>query len=149
MRTVLLCFFLVSSGAMANAAYDIMIEAIRDNDLEWLEAIASDEDLMARASIEPWTPLHEAAWLNKAGAAEILLNHGADINARDGNGWTPLHVSVRKGWFEISHFLIINKASGYVKDCEEKTPVEYVQPANPLFLTVVLQSLLNKAADES
>lgn len=37
------------------------------------------------------TPLHRAAWQNKAQAAEVLLDRGADIEAKDGDhGATPL-----------------------------------------------------------
>lgn len=129
---------------MANAVYDIMIEAIRDNDLEWLEAIVSDKDCMDSASVEPWSLLHEAAWLNNVGAAEILLRYGADVNATDGNGWTPLHVSAQRGWFEISFFLVRNNASGRIKDCQGKTPSEYVHQTNLEVLPVVLLSFLNE-----
>ena len=39
------------------------------------------------------TPLHYAAMLNASGIARILINHGADINARNEYGETPLHMA--------------------------------------------------------
>ena len=34
------------------------------------------------------TPLHMAAHSNQEGACTVLLEHGADVNADDGAGWT-------------------------------------------------------------
>ena len=36
------------------------------------------------------TPLNNAAWKGNLTAARLLLNHGADVNAKDGEGKTPL-----------------------------------------------------------
>jgi len=35
------------------------------------------------------TPLHDAAYLNKSSIVELLLTHGADVNARNADGKTP------------------------------------------------------------
>ena len=40
------------------------------------------------------TPLHLAAQYSSVKAAQLLLEHGADIHARNKNGWTPLHESL-------------------------------------------------------
>ena len=36
------------------------------------------------------TPLHVAAYCNKIEAVAALISHGADVNAREEDGWTPL-----------------------------------------------------------
>lgn len=37
------------------------------------------------------TPLHAAAHANQAAMAKRLLDHGADVNAKDLNGKTPMY----------------------------------------------------------
>jgi len=41
------------------------------------------------------TALHEAAKLGDPTIIQFLLEHGADINAQDSNGYTPLHRAIR------------------------------------------------------
>ncbi len=43
------------------------------------------------------TPLFVAAWLGHARVVELLLDFGAEVNARDRYGWTPLREA------EVSH----------------------------------------------
>lgn len=37
------------------------------------------------------TPLHAAAHANQAAIAQMLIENGADVNAQDKDGKTPLH----------------------------------------------------------
>ena len=43
------------------------------------------------------TPLHYAATQGHEAAIRILLEHGAEIDAQDEDGWTPLHRLIAKG----------------------------------------------------
>eukprot|EP00656_Telonema_subtile_P055510 TRINITY_DN861_c0_g1_i2.p2 TRINITY_DN861_c0_g1~~TRINITY_DN861_c0_g1_i2.p2 ORF type:complete len:171 (-),score=14.69 TRINITY_DN861_c0_g1_i2:147-659(-) len=38
-----------------------------------------------------YTPLHYAAGMNRVGAARLLIVAGADVNAKNNLGWTPLY----------------------------------------------------------
>jgi len=69
-----------------------VFEAIRDDDLEELEALLSKDPSLVRAGQEHMgaPPLHWAVAKGSRGAAEILLSHGAEVNAEDAQGATPL-----------------------------------------------------------
>ena len=43
---------------------------------------------------------------NNKDVAELLIAKGADVNAKDDNGWTPLHHAVPDGHKEIAELLI-------------------------------------------
>jgi ankyrin repeat protein len=47
--------------------------------------------------------LHHAASSNMVELGGVLLDHGADINSRDLNHWTPLHAASIGGHLEVSN----------------------------------------------
>ena len=47
------------------------------------------------------TRLHRAAWAGHKAMVEYLIAKGVDINARDVEGWTPLHYAAHEGVPEI------------------------------------------------
>lgn len=61
-------------------------------------------DLISRGRKE--SPLHMAAKSATASLVEILLGLGADANARDSNGHTPLQCAVEYGHYEAAKLLI-------------------------------------------
>ncbi|MDI6727892.1 MAG: ankyrin repeat domain-containing protein [Thermodesulfovibrionales bacterium] len=61
-------------------------------------------------------PLHDAAWAGNIKKIIELLDKGADINAKDNNGWTALIWAAREGKTDAINFLINNGADVYVKD---------------------------------
>ena len=50
--------------------------------------------------------LHIAARKGNLAMVELLVNHGANVNALDGGGWTPLHEAAAGGKIEICQFLV-------------------------------------------
>lgn len=138
MRILFLYFSLASSVAMAHCSYEVMNNAIRDNDLELLEKCAAETPLSKLPDRGPWSPFHEAALHDNVAAAKILLNHGANIDVMEGNGWTPLHVSVLKRHFEMTRFLVSKGASSSIVDANDHIPIDYVPPTNTLLLAAVL-----------
>ncbi|SCP04094.1 ankyrin-repeat protein, putative [Plasmodium ovale] len=57
--------------------------------------------------------------------AKIILKKGSNINHRDANGMTPLHICVKYGHFNIANFLIDNDANINIRDNEGQTPIFY------------------------
>jgi len=71
----------------------------------------------AKKTINEYTELHQAVTDGKLEKVKTLVNAGADINAGDRRGKTPLHLSIIKGDYEITKFFTdtIIKNSGKEK----------------------------------
>ena len=70
------------------------------------------------------TLLHHVARNRKKEDVEFLINHGADVNARDQYDQTPLHYVARKGKKEIVEFLINHGADVNARDQYGSTPLD-------------------------
>ena len=69
-------------------------------------------------------PLAWAAMMGETAAAELLLQHGADINGRNRDGNTALHLAVFFGRAETAELLIKNGADVTTKNGDGETPIE-------------------------
>jgi len=76
-----------------------------------------------------YTALHWAAQKNQKQAATLLLDAGADVNARTGeNGWTPLHVAAMQSNKDVSKILVDRGADLDAKNNNNrKTPLVVAQ----------------------
>src|SRR5207245_819362 len=54
---------------------------------------------------------------------DIIKNSPDLINAKDQNGWTPLHTAANKGQLAVASFLLENKAEVNAKDNSDSTPL--------------------------
>lgn len=77
----------------ANPALDVFDAAAvgRTRGLE--ELLEAEPELAHARSADGSTPLHLAARFDQRDTAELLLEHGADAAARDGDGRTPGEVA--------------------------------------------------------
>jgi len=66
------------------------------------------------------TPLHMEALSGRVKSADVLIKNGADVNARDNRGKTPLFSAIKK---EIAEFLISKGAIVNTKDNYGMTPL--------------------------
>ena len=57
-------------------------------------------------------------------AVEILLDHNADINAKDNNKGTPLHHACVNGDIQLIKLLLQERADVYAKDAGGKVPFD-------------------------
>ncbi len=58
-----------------------------------------------------------------ANVARLLFDHGVDVDARDDDGWTPLHTAVSFGGIEVIRVLLEHGAKVGVEDKEGRTPL--------------------------
>jgi ankyrin repeat protein len=73
---------------------DDIHSAVRNGDLEKVKALLRDHPSLAFSKdIYGWTPLHEAAAKRDKDATELLLASKAEVNAKNNDGRTPLHVA--------------------------------------------------------
>ena len=56
-------------------------------------------------AIENQTPLHLTAEKGYPDMAEVLLDHGADVNAANNHGDTPLHLSLKRELMSRDHMV--------------------------------------------
>ena len=72
----------------------------------------------------PSVDIHEAAEAGNIEAVKQYLAAGADVNAKDDNGWTPLHAAAREGHKEIAELFIANGADVNAKTVYGNTPLD-------------------------
>lgn len=70
------------------------------------------------------TALHAAAAGKAMEAANLLIIHGADVNARQHGGWTPLHAAAQSGAADFARLLIDNGADVNVRAENQQRPID-------------------------
>jgi ankyrin repeat protein len=71
-----------------------------------------------------WSALHYASFYMFAPAAQLLLDHGADVNTTDRYGTSALHLAARSGGDDVARVLVENGANVY--------SMAFVDAATPL-----------------
>jgi len=98
-----------------------IFQAVDDNDLASVERLLTEEPsrVHARAEGSGWTPLHRA---HSPAVASLLLERGADPNARGESGETPLHLITQE---EVAKVLLQHGADPTLADRSGVTPFHF------------------------
>ena len=118
---------LVEQGARVDVPVSGDAEAIGDDVLAVLEQLGHQSPLRGRGRL----PLHYAAAANSTAASERLIQHGADVNARDKVGLTPLHAAARNDSEAVARVLLRDGADKNVRATSRRiTPLHTAAAVN-------------------
>ena len=100
-----------------------IFNAVNNNDLksvmDWLSSPVDQKRLSAKyPDLLNATLVHLAVCSNNAELLSILLQYGADVNASDAAGFTPLLIAAQTGFIELAKILQA------VKTCIDEGPTE-------------------------
>ena len=89
-------------------------------------------ELINSLTKEKYTPLHVACYKQNAEIVKILLLYlrDIDINLIDNNGETCLHIACKKNSIKIVSMLIASNANLFLKDKNDKKPIELTTDNN-------------------
>ena len=74
--------------------------------------------------------------------SKILVEHGADLNSRDVDGWTPLHAAAATGNIQMINMLVEGGASLVAINHNDKMPIDVSADSD---IKYVLQQKMNEA----
>lgn len=105
-----------------------IIKAAKAGDVSAVRTLLeADASLIDARDSDDSTPLHCAAWKGHAEVAALLLDFGADIQARNSNGhWgdTPLHAAAHGNQRAVAELLIARGADIHAKNASGNTPLQ-------------------------
>ncbi|XP_075791247.1 poly [ADP-ribose] polymerase tankyrase-2 isoform X3 [Pelodiscus sinensis] len=110
---------------LSNSDADLqLLEAAKAGDVDTVKKLCTIQSVNCR-DIEgrQSTPLHFAAGYNRVSVVEYLLQHGADVHAKDKGGLVPLHNACSYGHYEVAELLVKHGAVVNVADLWKFTPL--------------------------
>lgn len=112
--------------ALGLAAFFGRLEA-----LKLLLAAGADVNAPARNAMQV-RPLHSAVAHRQPDVAlamaEMLLDHGADVNVAQHGGWTPLHQAAAHGHTAMVRLLLAHGADPTARSDDGRTPADMARP---------------------
>jgi hypothetical protein len=95
--------------------------------VEWLLSNENVHVDQRRTMGNETTPLHEAALRSSLKMVELLVEKGAEVDALDTEGDTPLHKAVKGDHLPAMHHLLKNGANPHLKNKRNISPLELAQ----------------------
>lgn len=103
-------------------------------------------DTGAQLEKPSYTPLHYAATGPESAAVQVLLDRGAQIDARATNGNTPLMMAARYGSEASVTLLLERGADIHLRNDRDQTAVDFARTAGRDLLAKLLEKRLAKSA---
>jgi ankyrin repeat protein len=107
------------------------------------EIIGRDPSQVNAHSHDGWTPLHLASFFGHCDLAALLLDHGADVNARSrserfARANTPLHAAAANRQVEVARLLLERGADVNARDGSGFTPLALAANSRSDLLMILL-----------
>ena len=100
--------------------------------------------LVGRTEPRDWIDVIESV-KNLQGLVDLLLKAGADPNAVNRNGETPLHIAAKLEWHDNVRSLLKGGASPDIKTCHGDTPLDIANEGeNPECVTILSEWLASR-----
>ncbi len=146
---------------MADATGRQLSEAAKVGDLATVKSIIEANPALGKAKLDPMgmTALHTAARYGQKDVAAYLIQQGADVNAQDIEGETPLHKAAlpssllgqfenayftKDGQLEVAQMLVEKGADVNALSKRGETPLKKAQLMQFFEMVKVLQALGGK-----
>ena len=106
--------------------FNLLVHAVLDEHLELVKSlIEQGASVHAFGKKHGCTVLHIAAQCrSKVEVVQCLVSQGADVNAKDDEGSTPLHHASKFNHIEVVDYLISRGANVHAKDSEGRTALD-------------------------
>lgn len=88
-----------------------------------LLAVGADPNARSKNPLDN-TALHAAVAGRRTALVDLLLDGGADIDARDGRGFTPLNIAANGGDVAIARLLLARGADPSIANDDGRTPLD-------------------------
>ena len=110
-------------------------DAAESGDTKALESLLKQDAKLAMLKDKAGDqPLHHAAQKGQVEAARLLLDSGADVNARGFDDWTPLHWAAKSGSKALCKFLLEKGADPKALNGVHRTPLQMATGTAMFFL---------------
>ncbi|MBI5748951.1 MAG: ankyrin repeat domain-containing protein [Nitrospinae bacterium] len=145
MKRLSACILSILLVAITGCAATPLMNAVKKGDIKEAERLLSSGADVNERWFDNYTPLHFAAfYASQPNVAALLIEKGADVNAKDNYGRTPLYVAAWKGQVNFVTLLLKKGADPGIATNEGKTPLRIAQDSGNTTIAKILSEAEKK-----